>query len=219
MQLAKPDPISLRARFALRLLIAGALVLLPACATPGVQSASASAEPRPIGVLENASPDDKGREILRVVIELVKHGDLLDTEFASRLLRLPITPDKGFQGPNPPPFPQQLAKSFGYAIRDVGPIRQSVVFHLDPEEVCVRFDEFLAAFNKEFGIGTGIFRDNRSPPPRIVPLEQGWKELNRIHFTGTRGIYQAMPNGLVVHGELIGVDEADYVIGNVLPRP
>jgi hypothetical protein len=157
------------ARHVLRVVIAGALVLLSACATPGGQAAPASTEPRPIGVPENASPDDKGREILRVVIELVKHGDLLDTEFASRLLRLPITPGKGFigpfVGPNPPPFPQELATLFGYSIRDVGPGRQHVRFGLEPKEVCTRLDEFLTAFNKEFGIGTGIFRVERHPPP------------------------------------------------------
>lgn len=74
------------------------LSLLSACALASEQSGAARVDtaPRPIGVSDNASPDDRGREILRVVIELIKHGDLLDTEFSSKLLRLPITAGKGF---------------------------------------------------------------------------------------------------------------------------
>lgn len=185
----------------LRVFIFGTSVLLPAHVASDVHVVSVTAEPRPVGVSNDASPEEKGREILRIVVELVKHGDLMDTEFATRLLRLPITPGKGFRGPNSPQFPQQLAESFGYFIRDVGPVHQSVEFHLNPTKVCLRFDEFLTIFNKEFGIGTDIVKDSRSPPNRIVPREQGWKELNSIHSTKLRSIYQSASNGLVVYGD------------------
>jgi len=179
--------------------IIGVSMLLAACATPVEKESSANTAPRPIGVPENASPDEKGREILRVVIALVRHGDLVDTEFASRLLRLPIIPGKGLLGPIAPPFPQNLATTFMYHFPKVGPSRQSVRFDLDPREVCLRLDEFLTAFNKEFGIGTEIFKDQGPPPRRVLP-EQGWREIKHIHFTRSRDIYQGMPNGLSVGG-------------------
>ena len=188
------------ARHVFGVVIAGVLVLLAACAMPPKQATFGDAEPRPIGVQENASPDERGREILRVVVALVKHGDLADTDFASRLLRLPITPGRGYLSVNQRPFPQNLASLFGYSFSDVGVARQSVRFDLTSSEVCLRFDEFLTAFNKEFGIGTEIFKDNRTPPPRLVPPEQGWKEKNHIHPTRTRDIYQGMPTGLGVDG-------------------
>lgn len=176
------------------LLVFGSAAQQPSEPVAQAPSPAAIAAPRPVGVPENATPEEKGREILRLVIELVKRGDLRDTEFASRLLRLPIIPGKGFLGPNPPPFPQRLAKEFGYSFRDVGSVRQQVEFVLNPDEVCLQLRDFLSAFNKEFGIGMNIIRDNRGSPPNFVPPEVGWKEANSIHYTKTRSIYQGMPN-------------------------
>jgi len=120
------------------------VILLSACAAPAQQGA-VSIDPRPIGVPENASPYEKGQEILRVVIELVKHGSLRDTEFASKLLRLHVAPGKGVPYTSAPEFPQQLVSTFAYFIRDFSSNRESVDFQLNPDTVCLRSSEFLEA--------------------------------------------------------------------------
>jgi len=168
-------------------------------------------EPRPIGVPEYATPQERGREILRVAIELVKHGHLRDTEFASRLLKLPIVPDVGITLSDSKAFPQQLLKRFGYGflklptggssateqfrIRD-----HTVSMHLDERTTCLALSDFLSGFNKELGVGMEIVSDDPGspPPPRLVSHEQGWLEARTFDSRGSLHISQGMPTGIAV---------------------
>lgn len=182
----------------LAVLVAGVIASSAACIAAAENPVLDKPDSRPIGISETASPNEKGREIMRVVFALVKHGDLRDTEFASKLLRLPLVPNKGLVGPNPPTIPQKLVQSFRYVIADTGIPHQFVGFDLTPSEVCLKLEEFLLGFNENFGIGMDIVKDSPSPPHRTVSPAQGWRQKNYVHATQALYIYQSMPTGLGV---------------------
>src|SRR5688500_4480024 len=131
------------------------LICLSACASTDEQTGTArvAADPSPIGVPENATPEERGREILRVVVELIKHGDLRDTEFASRLLRIPIEKDQAVGWLGSEKFPQHLATIFGYDVRR-HMLTHRVSFGLDPARTCLLQTDLLSTFQREFGVGT-----------------------------------------------------------------
>jgi len=182
------------------------VLLLAGCASSGDNRGPvAFSEPRPLGVAEEVNPDDRGREVLRVVIELIRHGNLRDTEFASKLFKLPIKRDGGLTVLGNGAFPQQLITLFRYELARPSvnaSIRDHVSMSFDSGRVCVRREDFLEYFWKEFGVGKEIVSAKPTVPALIVSRDLGWSEAQEFHLTGSRSIQQGMPNGIVVSGLL-----------------
>jgi len=167
-----------------------------------VTAAKVAPDPRPIGVPDNVTPWERGREIVRVAIELVKHGNLRDTEFASRLLRLPIQSDNEAGWSDSSKFPQQLASAFYY---DVRPHMHdhSVTFETMPEQTCILQDDLLIAFAAEFGVNPGYIPDQlflRPGVPLVKSFRAGWiRSAGGLHapYSSLR-IYRNLPNAIRV---------------------
>ena len=138
---------------------------------PAAATATVRAEPRPIGVPDEATPEERGREVLRVIVELIKRRDIRDTEFASRLLRLPIEKGKGFALSTPERFPQQLVSSIGYSSSDVV---LSIDIGLESSRTCVSVADLLEVFHRELGVGRKLIDDRQFGKSVQVPLSEGW---------------------------------------------
>jgi hypothetical protein len=181
------------------------MTTLVVCASSVAQT-NARQDPRPIGVPENVTTEERGREVLRVTIELVKHGNLRDTEFASKLFRLDIKPDIGITLTDSKLFPQGLVHAFSYSFLRVSTNTFSkgveqfrvrdhhVSMMLDRDVVCLTLIDFLDGFNRELGVGRTIVPDGPGLPHHDVPLKKGWREAFSTH--PGRSLYQGMRNGI-----------------------
>lgn len=179
------------------------LVFLSACASTGEQTATArldseprptaaakvAADPRPIGVPDDATPEERGREVLRVIVELIKRRDIRDTEFASRLLRLPIEKDKGIVLLTPDLFPQQLVSRFSYSVRHSF---LQIKIALTRARTCVLVPDLLDIFHRELGIGPRIINDRKpGQRPQVPPTNEGWyvyqghRDVSSVNFIST----------------------------------
>lgn len=167
MQLTKPA-------VRIDVLAAVLLIALSACASTGEQTGAAqvAADPQPIGVPENATQEERGHEVLRVIVELIKRRDIRDTEFASRLLRLPIEKDKGIVLLTVDLFPQRLVSSFSYSVEG---FNLRINMGLTRAQTCVLVPDILDIFHRELGISPNIINE-RQPSQRVqvLPVNEGW---------------------------------------------
>ena len=105
--------------------------LLSACVAPLQNGAAAAEAPSPLKIESGASPEQRGREVLRIVLALARHGNLRDTGFTSRLLGAPIpaeamvllTGDNVLSG---------LVHGFLHEFPAVGPWNEIVRFRMQP---------------------------------------------------------------------------------------
>lgn len=178
-------------------LCALALLFVTACAA-STPATTASTEPRPIGVSESATAEERGRELLRVFLELVKHGQLRDTAFASRLLEIPVDAASG-ASVEKAQFPHGMAR-LRYFFPTVGPLREEAAFYLDRTNVCVQLTDFLSSFREHFGVGTRLIRVSPQRPGPGVGPDEGWADMRQIHSARSQHLQQTMPNGLFVEG-------------------
>ncbi len=155
--------------------------------------------PRPMGVPDDATPERRGAEMLRVIVEILRHGNLRDAEFASRLLGFAI-PSEGMWLPTKTAtFPQELASGFDYTPGRLGS-RSSFSIGFDPQRTCIKKEEVLHAFQQELGVPNSVYPSHGAGMrPLPAPAGTGWRQLSGMpHLSNAEYLSTRLEIGLTV---------------------
>jgi len=182
-----------------KMALAAFALLLGARASPvghGDDRLSATPVPSPATV----SPQERGRQFLQLIVALIRHADLRDTSFSSRILGTKIEKDQDVAWTSGSNLDSEtLASGFSY---DARPHMLSAIatFDFESSRTCVAKQDLYRVFLAEFGVGISLVPDFIGGKPVESSAKQGWMKLSNIVDASPNyfSIYRPLSDGMVI---------------------